>query len=502
VESGHPTYSADFSSPTDLTNQIRESTAAEPGHDTEDGAPQVSETYEIMNFPPSKYLCSIPVLAPPEAQNQTATDIAKAEEARELARAAQHGWELMNGLEGECLYFMSGWWSYSFCYGKEIVQFHALPTGMKAGVPPVRDPQSLDYVLGRVPEIEDGQRHKSNPNRREAKTIDHQKVTGDTPATTGENTSPHSLQPPNSELAVKDNQRYLVQRLDGGTVCDLTGRDRTIEVQYHCHPGALGDRIGWIKEVTTCTYLMVVQTPRLCHDVAFMPPKEGRAHPVECHRIADGTKVADNNLLGGKAKEAGEGVLAAGTAAAEHMAEVIMGAAAGLKDNLKGTDPDQKQHKDAGLTIGGVVIGGRAMLEDGARLPPPRHHGRLSTHAKTMRQILAKGEGKQQIEAMTREQLQKLELDPKTIEALKEQVQELAGNEEWILEVIEVPGEIAEIRGVVGREDDPNKQEYVQEKRPGQEKRAKPGKNKGSDKERDENTEEGSEETFKGQDGA
>jgi protein OS-9 len=375
---------------------------------------------------------------------------------------------------------------------------------MKAGVPPARDPQSLDYVLGRVPEIEDGQRHKSNPNRREAKTIDNQKVVEDTPATTEGNTSPHSVQPPpNSELAVKDNQRYLVQRLDGGTICDLTGRERTIEVQYHCHPGAHGDRIGWIKEVTTCTYLMVVQTQRLCEDVAFMPPKEGRAHPVACHRIDDGTEVLENNLLGGKVKDAGEGIKAAGTAAAAHVAEVIMGAAAGVKDNLKGTaDPDQKQHQDAGLTIGGVVIGGRAMLEEGARLPPPRNHGRLSTHGKTIRQILAKGEGKHQVEAMTREQLQKLELDPKTIEALKEQVQELAGDEEWTLEVIEVPGEIAEIRGIVGRDDDPDQQQYVQEKRPGQGKRTKTGKKKGSDKERDDDAEEGSEETFKGKDKA
>lgn len=459
-----------------------------------------------MNFPPSKYLCSIPVLAPPEAQNQTATDIAKAEEARELARAAQHGWELMDGLKGQCLYFMSGWWSYSFCYGKEIVQFHALPTGMKPGVPPVRDPQSLDYVLGRVPEIEDGQRHKSNPNRREAKTIDNQKVMEDTPATTEGNTSPHSLQPPpNSELAVKDHQRYLVQRLDGGTICDLTGRERTIEVQYHCHPGALGDRIGWIKEVTTCTYLMVVHTPRLCEDVAFMPPKEGRAHPIACHPIEDGTKVAENNLLGARGKEAGESIIAAGTAAAGHVAEIIMGAASGVKDNLKGVaDSEQKQHKDAGLSIGGVVIGGRTMLEDGARLPPPRNHGRLSTHGETIRQILAKGEGKHQIEAMTREQLQKLELDPKTIEALRKQVQELAGNDEWALEVVEVPGEIAEIRGIVGRDDDPDQQQYVQEKRPGEEGRAKTGKKKkGSEQEQhDDDTEEGSEETFKGKDGA
>jgi protein OS-9 len=447
-----------------------------------------------MNFPPSRFLCTVPVLAPPEEQNQTATDLAKAEEARELARAATRGWEIMNDLDGQCLYFMSGWWSYSFCYGKDIVQFHALPTAMKNGLPPARDPQSLDYVLGRVPDANDPHRH-SNPNQRQ--------VDG-TPATTNADSSPPTLQPPNSELAVKDNQRYLVQRLDGGTICDLTGRERTIEVQYHCHPGAQGDRIGWIKEVTTCTYLMVVQTSRLCQDVAFMPPKEGRAHPVTCHRIDDGTNVPENGWLG--VKGTGDGMLAAGTAAAGHVAEVIMNAASGAKEHVKGnTATDPEKHKHAGLTIGGVVIGGRAMLEDGTRLPPPRNHmggGRLPAQGKTIRQTLAKGKGGEQVEALTREQLQNLELDPKTIDALRESVQELAGDDEWTLEMVEVPGEIAEIRGIVGR-DDEEQQEYVQAKTQEDHQQAKqnkagkkPAKGKGSGKDRDEE-EEGSEETFK-----
>lgn len=416
----------------------------------------------------------------------------------------------MNELEGQCLYFMSGWWSYSFCYGKDIVQFHALPASVNSGVPPIRDPKSMDYVLGRVPDGTEDPRH-SNPNKRQkTKTLDHgdQKVVDETPATTTPNddSSPPTIEPPNSELAIKDNQRYLVQKLGDGTICDLTGRPRTIEVQYHCHPGAVGDRIGWIKEVTTCTYLMVVQTPRLCQDVAFMPPKEGRAHPITCHRIDDGSKAPEHNWLGGKGREAGEGVVAAGAAAAGHVAEVIMNAASGVKDsrNVKGnTDPTkQKQHQNAGITIGGVVIGGRRMLEDGTRLPPPRNHmaSGLSTHGKTIRHILAKGKGADQVENPTGEQLQGLELDPKQIDALKKEIQGIAGDEEWTLELVEVPGGINEIMGIIGQDDD--RQEYVQVKNGDEQKPSKPSKQKkaaqgkGSGKEREEE-EEGSEETFK-----
>ncbi len=87
---------------------------------------------------PSRYLCSIPVLAPPPAPNKTATDLAKAEEARELVRASTRGWELMSSLNGQCMFYVSGWWSYSFCYSDEVVQFHALPNPKTGSCPRTR----------------------------------------------------------------------------------------------------------------------------------------------------------------------------------------------------------------------------------------------------------------------------------------------------------------------------------------------------------------------------
>lgn len=37
-------------------------------------------------------------------------------------------------------------------------------------------------------------------------------------------------------LETRGEARYLVQRLGGGTVCDLTGKQRRIEVQVRCVP--------------------------------------------------------------------------------------------------------------------------------------------------------------------------------------------------------------------------------------------------------------------------
>jgi protein OS-9 len=209
-----------------------------------------------MNMPPHRYLCAIPVIEPPSPENQTATELAKAEEARELGRAAASGWNLLSQLEDTCLYFMSGWWSYRFCNNREIVQFHALPS-TPMGKPPQRDPHAAEYVLGQA----------SLPETSETHTTSSSSGTDD--------------EKPPAELQVKGDQRYLVQKLEGGTICDLTGRARTIEVQYHCVPGMQNDRIGWIKEVTICAYVMVVNTPRLCDDVAFLPPASNQISQAE-----------------------------------------------------------------------------------------------------------------------------------------------------------------------------------------------------------------------------
>ena len=75
-----------------------------------------------------------------------------------------------------------------------------------------------------------------------------------------------------AELQVKGETCDLFQRLGGGTTCDLTGLEGRIEVQFHCHPQS-SDRIGWIKEVSTCSYLMVIYALRLCSPcIPDLPP--------------------------------------------------------------------------------------------------------------------------------------------------------------------------------------------------------------------------------------
>ncbi|KAK7980190.1 hypothetical protein PG989_012647 [Apiospora arundinis] len=428
----HPQYEADFSSNKDITSNIKAATGAD-GDDENDGNHKIAETYEIMNMAPHRYLCAIPVIEAPPAPNKTATELAKAEEARELARASANGWQLMSGLDGACLYYVSGWWSYSFCYGEDVVQFHALPS--RQG-PPVRDPQSQEYVLGRVagskapsPKSRRGRGGQAAQNPPPAKGVNKQQ--GNTP-------------PPNTELQVKGDQRYLVQRLEDGTLCDLTNRPRVIEIQYHCSPGSTQDRIGWIKEVTTCSYLMLVNTPRLCSDVAFLPPQETRANSIACRTI-----IPDSEQAAWHAQKS-----------LEAQAAMVGG-------------KQQQQQKAGPMTIGGVVIGAREMLgngEDGreaATLTAPRQF-RQDNDAYVEIVALSGGTGKdgedQGFEVLTDEELERLAIDPEIIEQLKKKLQEVAGDKGWKLEVVEDgDGQNRHVRGVIDNEDD-----YEQGGAPGQ----------------------------------
>jgi hypothetical protein len=55
---------------------------------------------------------------------------------------------------------------------------------------------------------------------------------------------------PEIELVQNTHGRYLVQKWSGGTICDMTGRPRRIEVQFHCRMGGV-DEIASIREIAT-----------------------------------------------------------------------------------------------------------------------------------------------------------------------------------------------------------------------------------------------------------
>lgn len=51
--------------------------------------------------------------------------------------------------------------------------------------------------------------------------------------------------------------------LGKGTLCDVTGEPRTIEIQFHCKQ-EVNDHISKVSEVATCKYLAILYTSKIC----------------------------------------------------------------------------------------------------------------------------------------------------------------------------------------------------------------------------------------------
>jgi len=347
-----------------------------------------------------KHLCIIPIVDPP-VKNETSEAEARAAEQKEVARATDRGWELLQDLENNCLYFVSGWWSYSFCYNSEIKQFHQLaPQQGKPPLPPQPDPNTKEFVLGRA-------RPSINREDEWGNQIDVHKG------------QKHS-EPPKTELQIKGDTRYLVQRMEGGTICDLTGKPRRVEVQYHCNQHVT-DRIGYIKEVTTCSYLMVVYTPRLCSDVAFLPPKETRANEIICRTIIPEADLSYRVALRTKQLE--------------------LEATASTADKV--------------VTIGGLVVGaGKWAGKEGQRMPIPEN---IKPPTGKTTEVIARAKSKAdggQVEVASDADLQKMDLDPEMVQELKKEVQKLAQDAGWQIKVVNAPGQVTEILGIVDGQGD------------------------------------------------
>lgn len=177
-----------------------------------------------------RYLCSIPVIPEEIPQNSTTSaEEAKAEEEKELVRAADRGWQLLEGMRGNCIYYLSGWWSYSFCYKDEVKQFHQLPPSRGVPIyPPVEDTSVHSFVLGKFSAGEYSKKDKKGEGQ---KTLDGEQSSAEALDDEGNVQNEEEKGLELLRLETKGSSRYMVQRLSGGTECDLTGRPRQIDVQ-------------------------------------------------------------------------------------------------------------------------------------------------------------------------------------------------------------------------------------------------------------------------------
>lgn len=349
-----------------------------------------------------RYLCSIPHVKP--FQNATEEKPSEEDQQKELIHAADRGWQLLQDMEGkQCLYYSTGWWSYAFCYNSYVKQFHSLPPspGGARNWPPQEDATTPSYFLGKY----------------SSKAVDKN--------------SPEAVNNNEVALQTRADGNYLVQKLEGGTPCDLTGKNRKVEIEFHCHPQTT-DRIGWIKETATCAYLMVIYTPRLCNDVAFQPPRDSQAHTITCQEILTISQAAHLN-----------------------------------DDSRESLSIEQSEEKP--IVIGNVELGGMKYVgKDGKKI----ERGRVVMTAEEKAEvIIMQKDG--QIQGLSRSKLKELNLKPEEIEQFKKQLQKIAGSNDWKVErLVDENGQII-LQGIVSsdeEEDSPSKGEEAKQKEKSKEK--------------------------------
>lgn len=176
----------------------------------------------------------------------------------------------LKSLSNQCLYYRWGWWTCSFCYGKDILQFHQSDSGSSVPKP---DEGSIVYTLGSFESLK-----KNSDVLQDKKFL-------------------KSGNPIELENAISHNKKdiriettgvvpYLIYSLKQGTLCELTGSERTIEVQFYCSEDSKTDSIAWIKELRSCHYQMAIYTQKLCEIPIFVPSKKADPNKIVCKKLS------------------------------------------------------------------------------------------------------------------------------------------------------------------------------------------------------------------------
>ncbi|XP_015338572.1 protein OS-9 isoform X1 [Marmota marmota marmota] len=141
--------------------------------------------------------------------------------------------------DAPCLLKTKDWWTYEFCYGRHIQQYHMEDSEIKGDV----------LYLGYYQSAFDWDDETAKASKQ------------------------HRL------------KRYHSQTYGNGSKCDLNGRPREAEVRFLCDEGASisGDYIDRVDEPLSCSYVLTIRTPRLCPHPLLRPPPSAAPQAILCH---------------------------------------------------------------------------------------------------------------------------------------------------------------------------------------------------------------------------
>ncbi|ESO06513.1 hypothetical protein HELRODRAFT_160694 [Helobdella robusta] len=146
--------------------------------------------------------------------------------------------DLLKPLEDKpCLILTTGWWTYEFCYKKQIKQYH----------------------------------------------ISDKKISGDI-IILGHYSEDFNWSDAQSAQAPEATMHYHSQQYVNGTVCDLTKSLRRTEIRFRCKEG-LQDTLDGVEEPLTCTYILHVSTNLVCRHPLLRTTTNKNLLPIICNPV-------------------------------------------------------------------------------------------------------------------------------------------------------------------------------------------------------------------------
>lgn len=199
---------------------------------------------------------------------------------------------------------------------------------------------------------------------------------------------------------------------------------------------------------------MVLQTPRLCNDIAFLPPQKTVPNAINCTPILSSSSEVE--AWRSKGSHANALLDAAVSSAAD---------AAPLPTSTPR------------LLLGDVLVGARTLLPPSLTLTKS---GILGGGKETYVDTIATSEDGA---VLSVEEMKKLGLgDPKDLEELRKKLEGMARGGKWKLDVIDTPRG-REYRGVIGDEEEEGEQEGGERQEEGHEEGQEEGEGEGSQEE-------------------
>jgi protein OS-9 len=176
---------------------------------------------------------------------------------------------------------------------------------------------------------------------------------------------------------------------------------------------------------------MVISTPRLCNDVAFLPPEKTKPHAIACTPVMPATAIPSY-------------LAAQETKAAEIEAEIDANLIEALNQIDTGVPVKKMQ------IVGDIEVGAHVLVPKGKKLEKSVIVG---GGKETLIATIAKSDGY----IASEREMQKVGIrNGKEVEGVKKEVERVAAGKGWRLDVVETPRG-KELRGVIEATDDEKK---------------------------------------------